>query len=91
MRDGGCVYCNGHGSVNACEYLTRNVIRIQCAACGGSGLRADMEKHLAELQQRLVDDEKAAWARRLNAIADKHERPIQGVDEATLADWGRTS
>lgn len=35
-----CFYCNG-GTLTACDYLTRNVIRIQCAACGGTGLAKD--------------------------------------------------
>lgn len=84
--DGACNYCNG-GSLNACEYLTRNSVRIQCAACGGSGLAKDDDR-LAEAL-RLIDAQDA-WARRLNAIKDKHER-TGGPDEQQLADWGRSS
>jgi hypothetical protein len=69
-------YCSG-GTLTAMSYPMRNIIRIWCSACGGTGLEKD-DVRLADARRRLA------------LVRAKHER-TGGPDEQELADMGRTS
>jgi ribosomal protein L37AE/L43A len=77
----------------------RNSLSGTCPKCGGAAASwSDGDTWECEECRILLKDspadltaaEKTAWARRLTAVKDKHER-TGGPDEQHLAELGRTS
>jgi len=75
------------------DYSDNEEADSDCFDCKGFGRVEDEDedgKRLVDCECVVRNREKAAWARRLNAVKAKHER-TGGPDEQQLADWGRSS